>query len=536
MHSRFHIVTLALLIALGVAQIASTYSEMSVTYDEPWHVAVGLEQLQYGTYTYEYQAPPLARWFLAVGPYLKGARLPRHRNIVNEGANVIFQDGNAALASAGGYQRNLTLARIGALPFFAILCITVYAWARRWYSGETGLWAVGMLSFTPPILGHTGIAAIDLPGAAGMTVALYTFLLWVERPNARRSVYFGAGIAFALMTKLSSLGFLPFCIFAGLVIVRPRVSWKAALLTAVSAFLFIWACYGFSVLPLEPAWGPHPRVDEILNAHEWLMPTWRAATTTPFPLSELVLGIRDISRHNAQGHESYLLGEFGRIGWWSFFPIVLALKTPIGLLALSMAGLALAWSMRSRRAIVQTLTAVFALGILAVCMTSRIDLGVRHILAIYPLLAILAASVIGPLRGKRMIVPLVLVGWIAVDTARAHPDYLADFNEFAGGHPERFLAESDLDWGQDIGRLARRLRELNAPSVAIKYFGSMPLDLAGLPPLRELDPHQPTTGYIAISLHYLYLENAHDGVYDWLKQHKPRERIGKSIDLFYIPE
>ena len=41
-----------------------------------------------------------------------------------------------------------------------------------------------------------------------------------------------------------------------------------------------------------------------------------------------------------------------------------------------------------------------------------------------------------------------------------HPDYLAYFNELAGDEPERILADSDLDWGQDMLRLSARLREV----------------------------------------------------------------------------
>lgn len=420
MRPRRHIAALAALIALGLAQIVSTYPQAPVTDDERRHIATGLEQLQYGTYTYDFAAPPLARWGLAAGPYLAGSRLPVHRNILKEGTGMAAADGGAALNSADGFGRNVLLARLGTLLFFAILCLATYVWARRWYSPETGLWAAGLLSLTAPILGYAALASIDLPGAAGMTVALFTFLFWLERPTRKRSVCFGAGLAFALTTNLSSLAFLPFCLFAGFVIVRPKLTLKAVWWTTLTAFLLTWACYGFSVLPLIAAWGPHPRIDEVLEAHEWLRPAWQAVSTTPFPLSEMVLGVRDIVENSGEGPESYL-----------HFPAVFALKTPVGLLALALAGVARAgWLLRSRRAIVQTLTAVFALAILAVCVALA-GPGVRHILAIYPLLAILAASVIAPLRGKLMIVPLALVAWIAVDALRAHPDYLGHVNEFA---------------------------------------------------------------------------------------------------------
>jgi hypothetical protein len=258
----------------------------------------------------------------------------------------------------------------------------------------------------------------------------------------------------------------------------------------------------------------------------------------PIPLTELITGIRDLSRHNAIGHDSYLLGEYRNTGWWYFFPIVLAVKTPIGLLLL--AGGGLAWILRRPRGVPwqQLLTAVFPLTILAICMASRIDLGVRHILPIYPLFAVAAGCVVSEgirLRGFRgmALAPIALVSWVVVDSIRAHPDYLAYFNQFAP-RPELILAESDLDWGQDLERLSRRLKERKVPEVSIAYFGSALMQTAGLPPYHPLDPRQPTRGYVAISVHHLYLTHAKDGSYDWLKQYTPIERIGKSIDLFFI--
>ena len=68
-------------------------------------------------------------------------------------------------------------------------------------------------------------------------------------------------------------------------------------------------------------------------------------------------------------------------------------------------------------------------------------------------------------------VAAILVAWVAVDSWRAHPDYLAHFNEFAGSHPERILSESDLDWGQDLHRLSLRLKERGIQEFSIAYFG-----------------------------------------------------------------
>jgi hypothetical protein len=129
----------------------------------------------------------------------------------------------------------------------------------------------------------------------------------------------------------------------------------------------------------------------------------------------------------------------------------------------------------------------------------------------------------------------VLVAWAAADSVIAHPDYFAYFNPIASAHPETVLSETDLDWGQDLLRLAERLRALGVTHVTIKYFGTTPLDLAGLPAHEELSPAVPASGYVAISVCYLAGEHAKSGSYDWLRRYQPLERVGRSIFLYSIP-
>jgi hypothetical protein len=120
---------------------------------------------------------------------------------------------------------------------------------------------------------------------------------------------------------------------------------------------------------------------------------------------------------------------------------------------------------------------------------------------------------------------------------RAHPDYLPYFNQLAGGHPERILLDSDLDWGQDLGRLADTLRSRGVPYVWIAYHGKVDLSRQGLPPFTELPPEQPVTGWVAASLFSLALGEQGGPIdsYAWLRPYQPVARVGHSILLYYIP-
>ncbi len=517
---------LAALIAVGVGLIASTYGTLNSTSDEPAHIDSGMEVLQYGSYSYELQHPPLARILIALGPYAAGLREKTHRDMSREGFMTVFNDGNEILYADGKYWRNLTLARIGVLPFFVLLCVVTYAWARRWFSHGAGLWAVGLLVCTPPILGHAGLATLDLACAATVTTALYALVRWLEEPGVRRAVWFGAAVALACLVKFSSVSFIGACFLGALIWKRPSV--REAGIAAVTTIGLLWAGYGFDIGSLGPVWGEHPKVEAVLTEHPVLRPVWDAAMAAPLPFPKLLLGMRDVFRHNGLGHPSYLFGEYRTTGWWYFFPVVLAVKTPIWLIGLAGFGL---WRLGNWP---QRMTAVFPVAILAVCLPSQIDLGVRHILSVFPLLAILGGGAVCRLAYARRSVVAAIVLIAGMDVLWARPDFIAYFNPLVGSRTERVLAESDLDWGQDLHRLALRMQEIGTPEMHLKYFGSALVQNAGLPTAWDLDAHEPVKGWVAISVHHLYLQHAKDGSFDWLKRYTPRERVGKSIDLFFI--
>jgi hypothetical protein len=307
-------------------------------------------------------------------------------------------------------------------------------------------------------------------------------------------------------------------------------------------FVLLWAGYRFDCSPISARGGANPKIDREFAGRPLLRSLAYKAAEAPIPFTRIVMGIYKLESHNAAGHDSYLFGEYRRTGWWYFFPVVVGFKTPIGFLIL--AGCGIFAIMRGFRSgpWQQHLTVIFPVAIMLVCMGSKIDLGVRHVLAIYPLLAVIGGHAMSEffVLAKRtsraiLVLPIMLVAWVVVDSWMARPDYLAYFNQFAGAHPERIVAESDLDWGQDLYRLSRRLREIRVDHVSIRYFGTAPLEKAGLPPYSLLSADVPTNhGYVAVSVRYLTLEYAKNGSFGWLRGRTPLETIGKSIYLYNL--
>ena len=529
-----------ILVAIATARLIPTYRTFTQTYDEPFHIACGMEWLDKGTYNYEAQHPPLARVAVGLGPYLKGLR---SHSLIDA-----TEEGNAILSSDGRYWQNLTLARLGTLPFLWLGCAVIWLWARRWFTRAAGVWALLLFLSLPPILAHAGLATLDMACAATVVAALYELMRWLEDPSWIRSLWLAAALSLALLSKFSSIPFLAVsCVTALLyfvlvrgkgISVQLRLRIGRGLVIACVTLVLLWAGYRFSLDPVTGKAEVQQSVDKLLGKAPFLAKAADKVLELPVPLKRFVLGIRHVYIHNQEGHNTYLLGESGMKGWWYFFPVVLAVKTPIGFLLLAIAGLlaallrwrVLPWQM--------ALTALFPIAIFLFCMTSRINLGVRHILSIYPLLALLAGHAICVAFEKRRLVTaalaVLLAGSVVMESWLAHPDYLAYFNQFAGRQPDRILLGSDLDWGQDLHRLSVRLGTLGVKQVAIGYYGTADLAQADLPEYRILSPLEKTMGYVAASV-TLIREHQASRDYGWLKDYQPQEIVGKSIYLYHIP-
>ena len=515
------------LLAFATLRIAATYSVFNHTADEPGHIAVGMQWLDQGAYTYEFQHPPLARIAAAFGPFLVGRRTANQPNRDKEGVDILYGDGN--------YFRNLTLSRLGILPFFWISCFFLYVGARSMLGAPVALLAVFLYSFLPPVLAHAGLATTDMPLTAMLAASFVTGIMWLERPTTRRSALFGTCTGLAILSKFSVFAFLPATAVAALlcylVAVRPslrnllddiRQRLLPFLIAVAVAIFVIWAGYRFSIGK-----------------------SGFAGLTLPFP--QLFDGIGEVLAHNTQGHHSYLFGRLSQFGWWYYYPVVLAVKTPLPFLMLLFIGLGASLGKSNRARAACWLPLAFSFGILLVSLTSHINIGVRHILPVY-----LGFSVTGAIGAEWLYrhaftarsalwIPGALLVLYAGSSLIGHPDYIPYTNLLAGNDPERILADSDLDWGQDMIRLGKRLRELGVRQVAFNPLVMSYLEeFHGFPHITLMQPTRPSPGWNAASLTVMLcgrlgLGDQFPNAKIWTEGIPPTERVGKTIYLWYIP-
>jgi len=396
-----------------------------------------------------------------------------------------------------------------------------------------------------------------------------------------RALGLGASLGLALLTKFSFLVYFPVTLMAFLVArkiaklsARPAISeggrdavlgWttgaRQAGLALVAMALVTWAGYRFSV----------GRIDDLApEVKDWLhiLPpvAQRTGLTgfllhTTLPMPELWHGLRFLAAHDAVGHEAYLLGKNSDHGFVAFYPIALLVKTPLPFLALLLCSLPILVRRRTDLWLAQAV-ALAALGILLVSLRSHVNLGIRHVFVILPLLAVAIACAAeqsmadwrGRKRAVAVIVVIVLLSSEAAIVIAARSKALGYFNTLAGADPATILLDSDLDWGQDLFALRREARTRNIDQLKIAYFGTLRLCQHGLPRLQALVPGQDATGWIAISENFYRNRSFFTLLKDpcnpkstyedkeippepfaWLREHQPVTIAGSSIRLYHLP-
>jgi hypothetical protein len=494
--------------------------------DEPFHLACATEYWSMHSTTLDMENPPVARALEALGPYLAGAR--------PTGLSDPWGEGGAILGRSRNFDHLLFLYRLGTLPFFVLACLVVGYWAYHYFGKLAAVLAVGLFTLLPTTLADAGLGTTDTALAASTGAAFLTTMLWAEEPTWSRALLMAGCTALAFLSKFSALGYLPTSLFLAVLcycgvnrVATKKLIRDAAqrlhtfVLAAATVVLLVWAAYWFSVEPIR-----------------------RLGISLPAP--GYFHGLVVLFNHNRARDLDFLLGRYSPTGWWYYFPVALVVKTPIAFLVLTALGVIACT--RRRGQLVYLLPLAFVVGVLLPAMTSRIDLGIRHIAPAYLGLSIIAALGLQRLLQQNRYrlagnaLAVALVGWMAISVAFHHPDYLAYFNEFAGKHPENILVDSNYDWGQDLRFLSARLRQLGARQVALISFDGNDSDAHreswyGLPAIHEVDDSKPAPGWTAISSSFdkYHLKPHHSKTeLSWYDRTAPTERVG-TFFLYYQP-
>jgi Dolichyl-phosphate-mannose-protein mannosyltransferase len=535
----FHAVTLPRVLSmaalcLSLYLMTTVYRSYSPTWDEPAHIGNGMAWITAPRHMIDPVDPPLPRVAVAVGPWLMGARF--------QTSDEPYASGNQILASTSSYRNVLLAARLAILPFYLFTVWLVWYMSRRWLGEWPAFVAVALLAFCPPVLAHSAIATTDVAFMAAYVLTLFSLWLVTQTASWRNCILAGVAIGLACSSKLAGIPFtllsvvvlLLFGFLKGLKL--PRLS-RVAVIPVVAA-LTIWAAYRFQVGPMATSVESREGVARVARHTGFLQPAILGAVDH-VPAYQFLQGILVARRFTHHPPTAYLFGQEFTKGRAYFFVVMLLTKTPIPFLLLGGCGLVvLVWQVFRGRDPFAIVPLTGILVPLAVTTFSHVYLGVRHVLSIYPFLAIAAGLYVSvfwqrarlPAWAKAMLVS-GLLAWAAVDCIRAAPDLLPWYNEVFSPWAAYIHVDSDYDWGQDLGRLPAELRSLHAENVSLIYSGSADPNQFGMTSWHALAPGDQATGWVAVSEKFL---RSTPDKFLWLDHAKQVGTAGKTIRIYYV--
>ncbi len=388
--------------------------------------------------------------------------------------------------------------------FSLALAIAVLAAAREMFGREAALLALVLLAFEPVLLANGAIITTDAPLACLFFLSVYTFYRYVKRPSLARLALCAVVTGLTLVAKHSGVAVLP--ILAVLAIVelltrpslarpslgQPRttaddasisrsvrsravVLAAALLVIAISSYLILWAFYGFRYAARPPGLQMVPS----LQAYSMALPNSADKALVGFfarhhLLPEAYLyGWVDILIIPITRPPTFVFGKIYGTGQWFFFPAMILIKSTITLLALLALVPFLGLWRRHRRELL--FLAIPAAIFLLIAILSGLNLGVRHILPMYPFCIVLAAAAGWELASRSRALAFglaALVIFAAASSLHAFPDYLAYSNEAFGGpsNTYRVVTDSNADWGQGLKWVKRYLDRDHISDCWIDYY------------------------------------------------------------------
>ena len=440
------------------------------------------------------------------------------------------------------------------------LGVVVYCWSRQLFGPRAGLLSLALFAFSPTMLAHSQLATSDIAAALGFTVS--TWFMWRLLHSVSPGTLAASCLAVGLtaVVKFSA----PLLAIVGLLMAVARLirnrGWAIALgrrtwrmrgrlatlsLMAVlavahvlTAAAIIWACYGFRYTGFsEQAPGRDDFCDSwsiVMGMRGRLAASVIAYCRERELLPEAYLHGMAHTLKFSEERPAYLLGKCSKTGWWYYHPYCYLAKTTLSTHILSLLGIvallqrAQPWFQKRWLwgwVWLYRLTPLAALLVVywSAAMRSHLNLGVRHVLPVYPTMFILAGAAIYWTRQRpedaqaRNACPetrnkaqrsatlgdnpkimawliAILLGLHVLNSLLTYPNYLAYFNPAVGGPTRGFkqLVDSNLDWGQELPGLARWLREhRNAgedqPPFYLEYLGTSSPEYYGIKhtPLRE---------------------------------------------------
>src|SRR5215467_11742938 len=463
----------AFLLTLYTAQCASFMATQSLTYDEPVHIAEGLDAWRNGRFQNYNDHPPLARLLCTLPLVSRQWQLDLEKLPSGFRVHSIAPD-PISLAWRARIVNVMLGLLVGGLLWLA---------AANMFSTGAANFALALFAFSPSLIAHFSLVTTDGATTLLIFATALQVVRWRKMPTWQNTLLCGVGLGLLLLAKFSTLPMFLLAMFWMLLppseeasLHRFQWKWRKAILALLIAGFVLWAGYLFHVSWLTIRHGTltatHPHWSAPL-----VKPTRLPLNiSVPVPAGEFLAGAREVALHNARGHPAFFLGHVSPTGGWkAYYPVTILLKWPLIVILFSITGFLLCFSGRVHVSNFWVLLSFpglyFVLAIFA-----HFNIGERHVLPLHPF-ALLFAAAVWQKFATSSIAKMFLGGILflnAADVLRYSPDYLSYFDIFVPPQAShRLLADSNVDWGQGLLSLRQYEREHPDERISLVYFGTV---------------------------------------------------------------
>jgi 4-amino-4-deoxy-L-arabinose transferase-like glycosyltransferase len=480
------------LLVVQAVQMACVVHRESLTFDEDNHIFAGYMMHKTGDYGLNPEHPPLVKLFATLPLLGRNLWTPplQSRDFKTEA----YLDGRDFLArNDGPGQRLVFRMRLTAGLLALALALVVFFAAREWFGTGAGLIALLLFVFDPNILANSALVTTDIGVSLFFLLGVYAFYRYVKQPSLLRLLLAGIAAGLLLATKHSGILLAPMLLLliAWEILCAPKSTRGRLALRLTGAFaaiviigvLVLWSFYGFRYVA---------RPDGLLlstSLQKYAAPLSHFNASVVLGIARLhllpesyLMGLVDVKRM-AEFYPTFIFGKVYPHGQWWYFPILILIKTTLGLLALvALAFFAiLTGRLRQRRELAFVL--VPCVVYLGSAILAGMNIGARHILPLYVFLFLLAGAGIVALssvnRRWAWLGAALLAAHIASSLA-ASPNFIPYANEAWGGQSNvhNLLSDANVDWGQQLLQVKQWQDNHPAEECWFAYFARPVIDPA----------------------------------------------------------
>lgn len=468
-----------------------------VLIDEYAHIPAGVSHWQLGRHNLYRENPPLVRMISSFPVWISHPKTDYSRSATSYRSEwAVGED----FIKANGSRYPLLVAKARSVVILmGVICgLIIFIWTNETQSTSAAVVAASIWLLDPSVIANSSIATIDIGAALFGFAASYSFWKFLQNPGRSQTIAAGIALGCAQACKFSMLILYPAWILISLMSFflkndEKMISSEKSILKFKNLLIIV----GISLITLNFIYGfdrfgkpigyftfksrlltgiPTESADRPAHGNR-LRGTW--IETIPVPLPEdYVKGFDSQKWDEEFGFYRIVHGRLIHRGEW-YCPIVtLIYKLPLGTLALLAASILYWISMSRRIRLIESLSAVTALSVLALLGTQTgLNWAIRYALPAFPFIALGIGSFVDKVWKYRLMKIFIgsCIVWNLSILLGVQPHFQSYGNPIVGGSEgaRNELCGSNLDWGQDLFRLKQWQIDHPNDDLAVLYYGAI---------------------------------------------------------------